>query len=128
MAPDGYQYALWQVIPDLQRAETLNVGLVLFCRTRRFLQARVGVPAARLAALAPELDPRALQNQLEAMQSIAAGDPRAGALAELPPSERFHWLVAPASTLVQPGPVHTGLMPVAEPAELLDRLFARLVA
>ncbi len=124
-APEAYQYALWRLVPDLQRGETLNVGVVLYARRHRFLQARVSVDSARLAALAPELDPRAVRDHLDALGRVAAGEPGAGALACEPQSERFGWLVAPASTIVQPGPVHTGVC--EEPAALLDRLFARLV-
>lgn len=124
-ALEAYQYALWRVVPDLERGETLNAGVVLFCRRRGFLAARVHVDAPRVAALAPELDAHVLADHLDAMARVAAGDPTAGALAQLPRSERFHWLVAPASTVVQPGPVHTGVS--VDPAVLLERLFARLV-
>lgn len=124
-APEAYQYALWRLVPDAQRGETLNAGLVLFSRRLGFLQARTHVDVARLALLGPELDPHAVGDHLAGLARVAAGDPGAGTVAALPPSERFHWLVAPASTIVQPGPVHTGLC--ADPAELLERLFARLV-
>ncbi len=81
----------------------------------------------RLAALAPGLEPEALRPHLATLEAIAAGDEAAGgAVAALPQSERFHWLVAPASTIIQPGPVHTGLC--EDPAEALDKLFERLVA
>ncbi len=125
MPEEAYQYALWRLVPDLPRGESLNAGVVLFARRHRFLEARVHVDAKRLAALAPELDPRALRDHLDGMARVAAGDPTAGAVAQLPASERFHWLVAPASTIVQPGPVHTGLS--EDPTTLLERLFARLV-
>lgn len=124
-AVESYQYALWRLVPDLQRGEQLNAGLLLYCRRRRFLEARVHVDPARLAAFAPALDPDRVADHLQGLARVAAGDPDAGAIARAPQSERFHWLVAPASTLVQPGPVHTGLS--ADPAALLDRLFARLV-
>lgn len=124
-APEAYQYALWRLVPDLVRGESLNAGVVLFARRHRFLEARVHVDPLLLAALAPELDPLAVADHLDGMARVASGDPAAGAVAALPPSERFHWLVAPASTVVQPGPVHTGLC--EDPAALLDRLFARLV-
>lgn len=123
--PEAYQYAVWRLVPDLVRGESLNAGVVLFARRHRFLEARVHVDAARLAALAPELDPPAVADHLAGMARVAAGDPGAGTVAALPPSERFHWLVAPASTMIQPGAVHTGLCD--DPADLLDRLFARLV-
>jgi hypothetical protein len=124
-APEAYQYALWRLVPDLQRGESLNAGVILYARRHRFLEARVHVDPARLAALAPGLDPRGLTDHLDGLARVAAGDPAAGAVAALPPSERFHWLVAPASTVVQPGPVHTGLC--EDPVALLDRLFTRLV-
>ncbi len=122
---ESYQYALWRVVPDLQRGETLNAGVILYCRRHGFLEARVRVDHDRFQTLAPALDPRAVADHLDGMARVAGGDPGAGELAQLGQSERFGWLVAPASTLVQPGSVHTGLC--ADPAELLERLFARLV-
>jgi hypothetical protein len=124
---ETYQYALWRVIPDLARGEALNAGLVLFCRTRRFLGARVALDDARLRALAPEADLAAVRAHLDGLVRVAAGDPDAGPMARLPQSERFGWLVAPASTVVQPGPVHTGICD-DEPEIILGRLVARLVA
>lgn len=124
-ATESYQYALWRLVADLERGEAINAGVILYCRRRAFLEARVHVDAVRLAALAPALDARPVQDHLEGLARVAAGDPDAGQLAQLGQSERFHWLVAPASTLVQPGPVHTGLS--ADPAELLERLFEQLV-
>jgi Protein of unknown function (DUF3037) len=122
---EAYQYALWRLVADLERGEVINAGVLLFCRRRSFLEARVHVDAAKLSALAPELDPRVVTDHLAGLVRVAAGDPAAGEIARAPQSERFHWLVAPASTIVQPGPVHTGLCD--DPAALLDRLFARLV-
>ena len=120
-----FQYALLRVVPSLERGECLNAGVVLFCRPRRFLEARVALDPARLAALAPGLPAEAVQPHLDALVAVAAGDPAGGALASLPPSERFHWLVAPSSTVIQPSPVHTGLC--LDPAETLERLMAQLV-
>lgn len=122
---EAYQYALWRLVPDAERGEAINAGVILFCRRRSFLAARVGLDAARLAALAPGLDARATADHLDGLVRVAAGDPGAGPLARLSQSERFHWLVAPASTIVQPGPVHTGV--ADDPAALLERLFTRLV-
>jgi hypothetical protein len=121
-----FEYAVLQVVPDLERDERLNVGLVLMCRPRRFLGARVGLDAGRLAAVAPGCDPAAIESHLEVVSRIAAGDPKGGPIARLTYPERFHWLVAPASTVVQPSAVHTGL--TAQPRDELDRLFARLVS
>jgi Protein of unknown function (DUF3037) len=99
---------------------------VLFCRRRRFLAAKVDLDEARLAALAPDLDPAQVRAHLDALARIAAGDPAGGAVARLDASERFGWLVAPSSTIIQPSPVHTGLC--EDPEEMLERLFAELVA
>ena len=122
---EAYQYALWQVVPDLERGECLNVGIVLYCPRLRFLGASVAVAASRLRELAPGLDVDAVSSALRHRALVAAGDPAAGSVAALPAGERFGLLVAPASTLVQPGPVHTGLSDDAEAT--LEQLFARLV-
>lgn len=121
-----FQYALLRVVPDVERGECLNAGVVLFARTRDFLEARVALDAGRLAALWPDADAAALERQLHGLARIAAGDPAAGPIARLPRPQRFHWLVAPASTAVQPSPVHTGLCD--DPAATLEHLFHRLVA
>ena len=126
LEPDQFAYAILRVVPRVERGEQLNAGVVLFCRRRRFLAARVDLDERRLAALAPDLDPRTVRAHLEALARIAAGDPAGGAVAALEPSERFGWLVAPSSTIIQPSPVHTGLCD--DPQTMLDRLFDELVA
>jgi hypothetical protein len=123
--PSPFQYAIVRVVPRVERGECANAGVVLFCRPRRFLAAQVALHAERVRALAPEADLIALQGHLDAFARIAAGDPDAGPMAALPPSERFHWLVAPSSTVIQCSPVHTGL--TDDPAGELERLVARLV-
>lgn len=123
--PEAFSYAVVRVVPRVERGESFNGGVVLYCRRRDFLGARVGLDESLLAALAPAVSPQVVLQQLEAVVRIAEGDPTAGPIAALPQSERFGWLVAPASTVVQPSPVHTGLC--EDPAETLDRLFAELV-
>jgi Protein of unknown function (DUF3037) len=123
---EDFQYAVVRVVPRIERGECLNAGVVLFCRRRGFLGARVALDEAALAALAPGCDPSEVLRHLEVLDWVAAGDPAGGPIAALEPSERFHWLTAPASTIVQPSPVHTGL--TDDPAAELDHLFARLVA
>jgi hypothetical protein len=123
--PSPFQYAIVRVIPRVERGECLNAGVVLFCRPRRFLAARVALDEARLRALDPDVDLAAVRGHLDALRRIAAGDPAAGPIAALPASERFHWLVAPASTIIQCSPVHTGL--TGDPEGELERLLARLV-
>lgn len=120
-----FQYAIVRVVPRVERGECLNVGVVLLCRPRRFMRARIHLDERRLAAFAPELDPALIRPHLEAIERVAAGDPSAGPIATLSRAERFHWLVSPASTVIQPSEVHTGLC--EDPAAELDHLVATLV-
>ena len=125
MPPSPFQYAIVRVVPRVERGECVNAGVVLFCRPRRFLAARTELDEARLRAIAPDADLDAVHAHLGALRRIAAGDPAAGAIAALPASERFHWLVAPSSTIIQCSPVHTGL--TGDPEAELERLLAQLV-
>lgn len=125
MAENPFQYAIVRVVPQVERGECLNAGVVLLCRPRRFLAARVGLDAARLRALAPGIEPETIETHLAAIVRIAAGDQAAGPIARLGQGERFHWLVAPSSTVIQPSEVHTGLCD--DPAAELEHLFGRLV-
>ena len=120
-----FQYAALRVVPRVERGEAVNAGVVLFCRPLRFLGAKTRLDEGLLEALAPGCDLTAVATLLQTMEKIAAGDPAGGPIAQLPQSERFHWLVAPASTIVQPGPVHTGL--TSDPSAELARVFVRLV-
>jgi hypothetical protein len=124
-ATKPFAYALLRVVPHVERGERLNVGVVLYSRQHDFLDLRTHLDEARLAALDPELDPAPVRSRLDALRSVVCGEPAGGALAELPPSERFGWLVAPSSTMIQPSEVHTGL--TSDPAATLERLFASLV-
>lgn len=124
-APSAFSYAIVRVVPSVERGEGFNAGVILFCRQLDFLAARVALDERRLSALAPEFSPEIVRPYLQAIVRVAAGDPQAGPIAALPPSERFGWLVAPASTIIQPSPVHTGMCD--DPAGTLDELFAELV-
>jgi hypothetical protein len=121
-----FQYALLRVVPRIERGEQINAGVVLFARRAGFLAAKVRLDPERLAAVAPGVEPAPLVRQLEAIARVAEGDPAAGAIAQLPPSERFAWIVAPSSTAIQPSPVHMGLCD--DPEGKLERLFEELVA
>ncbi|HET6381625.1 MAG TPA: DUF3037 domain-containing protein [candidate division Zixibacteria bacterium] len=125
MPPDPFSYAAVRVVPDIEREEFLNAGLILFCRPRRFLRARTALDEQALETLHPGCDAGALRGQLRLIERIAEGDETAGSVARMEPSERFHWLTAPRSTVVQPGPIHTGM--TDDPAATFDHLFARLV-
>ena len=125
----GFEYVVIRLFPRVERGECLNVGVILICRPRRFLQARVSLDHARLRALAPFLDDDTIaliNRQLELILRICAGDVDAGPIASLNQSERWHWLAAPSSTIMQPGPVHSGLS--FDPAATLEHLFDTLVA
>ena len=125
MADQPFQYAIIRVVPRVERGECLNAGVVLLCRPRRFLAAQVGLDRGRLEVLAPGVDPATIETHLAAIERIAAGDPSAGPIAKLSQGERFHWIVSPSSTVIQPSAVHTGLC--ADPAAELEHLFDRLV-
>lgn len=128
MPRDPFEYAVLRVVPRVERGEQLNVGVVLQCRPRRFLGARVELGrrgAAALAALAPELDIEAVEAHLDGVRKIVAGQPDGGPIAALAAPERFHWLVSPSSTVIQPSEVHTGL--TDDPAAALEDLFGKLV-
>jgi hypothetical protein len=125
MSEHPFQYAIIRVVPRVERGERLNAGVVLLCRPKRFLAARVGLDPARLQALAPGVDQATIDEHLVAIERVASGDPEAGPIARLGQGERFHWLVAPSSTVIQPSEVHTGLCD--DPAVELDHLFERLV-
>jgi Protein of unknown function (DUF3037) len=120
-----FSYAVYRVVPRVERGEGINAGVVVFCRPLQFLAAKTTVDEERLRALWPEVDVDAVRRHLTAVERIAAGDPDAGPIAQLDTTERFHWLVAPSSTIIQPSEVHTGLC--GDPQEQLGRLFEQLV-
>jgi hypothetical protein len=120
-----FAYAVLRVVPRVERGERMNVGVALFCRRHDFLDMRTHVDLARLAAFAPQLDADALRSRLRALRLVLRGEPAGGAVAALEPSERFGWLVAPSSTIIQPSEVHTGM--TDDPEATLERLFGALV-
>jgi hypothetical protein len=120
-----YSYAIIRVVPRVERGECLNVGVVLFAREARYLAARVELDPARLRALAPGADVAQIERHLQALVAIAAGRPEGGPLAALPPAERYHWLTAPRSTVIQTAPAHEGV--TADPAATLEELLAAFV-
>lgn len=123
--PSPFEYALLRVVPRVERGEFVNAGVVLYCQEKRFLEAAVHLDPERLRALDPRLDLAAVRAHLEAAPRVCAGGPGAGPIGLLPPIQRFGWLVAPRSTIVQPSPVHTGLAEDAR--EALDHLLETMV-
>jgi hypothetical protein len=121
----AFDYAVIRVVPHVEREEFVNVGVILFCSTRRFLDVRIRLDEARLKSLSPELDMVQVRDHLDLITRVAAGEASAGPLGQLSRFERFQWLVSPRSTTIQISPVHGGLaddLPAA-----LDDLFTRLV-
>jgi hypothetical protein len=121
----SYDYALIRVVPRVERGECMNVGVTLFCRTRSFLGTLVELDEARLRAFFPDADVEDIQAQLNAIAEIAEGGPSSGPIGALAQAERFHWLVSPRSTIVQPSAVHSGLCD--DPAAALEHLYATMV-
>ena len=120
-----FLYAILRVVPQVERGEMLNVGIILFCRPRRYLAAGISLDRDVLHAFAPDCDLDTVAAHLALIPRICAGDPDAGPMAHLQQPERFHWLVAPSSTIVQPSEVHTGL--THDPPGTLEHLVRSLV-
>lgn len=118
-------YAVLRITPHVEREEFLNVGVLLYCRTLHFLDCRIHVDQARLAAFAPDFDLAAAQAQLDLVPLICRGDAASGPLSALDQGERFRWLAAPRSTVLQVSPTHRGVS--ADPQQALTDLFQRLV-
>jgi hypothetical protein len=121
----SYDYAIVRVVPYVERGEYINVGVILFCSTRRFLSALIALDMARLTALFPAIDNEMVQQHLAMIPLICSGGSEAGSLGELSQSERFHWLVSPRSTIIQTSPVHCGLC--RDPGAALEHLLKTMV-
>ena len=120
----SYDYAVIRVVPRVDREEFLNVGVIISCPAKDFLEARIELDEARLLAFDPTLDLEAIRNTLASIPRICAGGPAAGPIGQLSQRERFHWLVAPRSTIIQTSRVHTGRCTDPDPGaeRLLDRM------
>ena len=125
--PDKYRYdyAVVRVVAKVDREEFINAGVILSCPDRSFLEARIKLNEARLLALDPGVDLDLVRNHLATIPVICRGGEGAGAIGQLPQRQRFHWLVAPRSTVIQTSPVHTGRCD--DPAAALDHLVATMV-
>jgi Protein of unknown function (DUF3037) len=127
MPAHSFEYAVVRVVPRVEREEFLNAGVILYCRSLRFLDARVALDRARLQALSsdPALDLDTIERALAMIPRICAGDAAAGPIAALDQAERFRWLCATRSTVNQVSPVHAGLCD--DPAAMLDHLMTKMV-
>jgi hypothetical protein len=121
----AFEYSVLRAVPRVERGELVNVGVFVYCQARDFLDARTKVVADRLLALDPEADVAGIEAAVAAYACVCRGGTAAGQAGAITTGQRFRWLTAPRSTVVQPGPVHLGL--TADPAAELDRLAARLL-
>ncbi|MER6125972.1 DUF3037 domain-containing protein [Streptomyces sp. NPDC001795] len=119
-----FEYALLRVVPRVERGECINAGVLVYCRAKSFVAARTHLDEGKLLALDPGADVAGVRAALGAVEGVCTGGAAAGQAAQDDPGRRFRWLIAPRSTVVQPGPVHTGLTadPAAETERLLDLL------
>jgi hypothetical protein len=120
-----YDYAIIRVVPKVDREEFVNVGAVVSCSARGFLEARIELDERRLMALDPTLDVETIRAHLATIPAICTGGKQAGPIGQLSPRERFHWLVAPRSTIIQTSPVHTGCC--KDPTAVLEHLLDAMV-
>ena len=123
--PSSFDYVVIRIVPLIEREEFFNAGVVLFSPQQKFLSARIHLDEKKLKAFAPELDVEDLERRLEGIQKICAGDQTAGPIAQLSQRARFHWLIAPRSTILQVSAAHSGIC--EEPESVLDRLFIEQV-
>ena len=122
---DTYDYAIIRVVPRVEREEFVNVGVIVSCPARGFLEARIELDEQRLRALDPTLDVESIRDHLATIPVICAGGERAGPIGQLSQRERFHWLTAPRSTIIQTSPAHTGRC--KDPTAALERLLDTMV-
>jgi hypothetical protein len=120
-----YEYAVIRIVPKVEREEFLNVGVILFSKEKQFLRAKFAIDKSRLEAFSKDLDIAELEEHLQAMEKISAGQPGSGPIALLDAASRFRWLTATRSTVVQPSKVHPGFC--SDPEKALDKLFSDLV-
>lgn len=120
-----FEYAVIRVVPQVEREEFLNVGVILFCTSQKFLQVRYTLEKARLLGFCPKLDMNELEKRMKAFELICAGNEDGGPIGKLPVASRFRWLTANRSTIIQTSAVHPGLC--GNPIQTLERLFLQLV-
>jgi hypothetical protein len=120
-----FEYSIVRIVPRVEREEFLNVGVLVFCLVQEFLEARIEFDAARLQSFAPWLDLHSIEEHLHTVPLVCAGGANSGPIGQMPLRARFHWLVAPRSTLIQMSPVHSGLC--HDPGAALEHLLDRMV-
>ena len=122
---EAFEYAVLRVVPRVDRGESINAGVVVYCRPLNYLGSRIHLDEDRLRALDPTADPRVIDQALRAAADVCAANGDAGPAGREDIGRRFRWLTAPRSTVIQPGPIHTGL--TSDPDAEADRLLRVLV-
>lgn len=125
--PCPFDYAIVRVVPRVERGELINAGVILFCPVEAFLEARIELDRERLLALAPSMDVALVQSHLDAIPRVCRGGEEAGTIGQLPQRARFHWLVAPRSTIIQMSPTHAGVHQEVALEATLEQLFQKFV-
>lgn len=120
-----YEYAVIRLVPQVEREEFLNVGAVLYCAPKKFLGVKYLIDIHRISAFSTKVDLAEIGAYLSAFERICVGNKDGGPIAQLPPAERFRWLTATRSTIVQTSRVHPGLCP--DPVPALEKLFEQQV-
>jgi len=121
----SFDYAVIRIVPRVERSEFINTGVIVFARTLKYLDARTHFDRERLLALCPDVETSEIEQHLASLPQICAGGKKAGPIGELPQHERWHWLVAPKSTIIQTSEVHSGIC--TDPAAELEHLMKMLV-
>jgi hypothetical protein len=120
-----FEYAIIRVVPNVEREEFINVGVILYCGPLKFLKTKISLNRERIKALCKDVECEELENYIQSFERISQGGSGSGPIGELPLAERFRWLTATRSTIVQTSKVHPGL--TSSPQHMLDRLFEQLV-
>jgi Protein of unknown function (DUF3037) len=121
----SYDYAIVRVVPRVEREEFINAGVIVSCPSQEFLEARIALDEARLLALDPTVDLALVRTHLASIPAVCTGGDEAGSIGKLTQRERFHWLVAPRSTIIQVSPAHAGR--AKDPREAIEHLLATMV-
>ncbi len=121
-----FEYAVIRIMPRVERGEFINVGVILYCVSVKYIKLKYEVRSEKIKTLCSDCDIVEIQSFLDIFQRICEGDKTAGPIADLPPAERFRWLTATRSTVVQTSQVHPGLC--NDPEEMLNDLFKKLVS
>lgn len=121
----SYDYAIVRLVPRVERQEFINIGVIVSCPEKNFLAARIEIDTARLLAFDANLDLEAIRRHADSLSAICQGGPAAGPIGKLSQRERFHWLTAPRSTIIQLSPAHAGQC--GQPEAVLEHLLKTMV-